>query len=259
MIAGTLCVAVAAVSQASAAAGGVVKVRLGGDRSETRIVIDLDRSATGKVVSDGAGDRRLVIALPGVGAVSGLQGGGQGLVGAWTVENSPTGARLKVDLAGDAVIKRRFLLPPADGATSYRYVIDLASGAAPQPQTPALRADGVTLISNPAPMRAPPLALKKIVVIDAGHGGKDPGAIGASGVEKEVTLAAAQALKARLERTGRYRVVMTRDSDVYVPLETRVPIARRAGADLFISLHADSGPTTQTRGASVYTLADRAV
>ncbi len=259
MIAGTLCVAVAAVSQASAAAGGVVKVRLGGDRSETRIVIDLDRSATGKVVSDGAGDRRLVIALPGVGAVSGLQGGGQGLVGAWTVENTPTGARLKVDLASDAVIKRRFLLPPADGATSYRYVIDLASGVAPQPQAPALRADGVTLISNPAPMRAPPLALKKIVVIDAGHGGKDPGAIGSSGVEKEVTLAAAQALKARLERTGRYRVVMTRDSDVYVPLENRVPIARRAGADLFISLHADSGPTTQTRGASVYTLADRAV
>lgn len=259
MIAGTLCVAVAAVSQASAAAGGVVKVRLGGDRSETRIVIDLDRSATGKVVSDGAGDRRLVIALPGVGAVSGLQGGGQGLVGAWTVENTPTGARLKVDLASDAVIKRRFLLPPADGATSYRYVIDLASGSAPQPKAPALRADGVTLISNPAPMRAPPLALKKIVVIDAGHGGKDPGAIGSSGAEKEVTLAAAQALKTRLERTGRYRVVMTRDSDVYVPLENRVPIARRAGADLFISLHADSGPTTQTRGASVYTLADRAV
>lgn len=259
LIAGTVCVAVAAVSQASAAAGGVIKVRLGGDRAETRIVIDLDRSATGKVLADGSGDRRMVISLPGVGAASGLQGGGQGLVGAWTVENTPGGARLKVDLSGDAVIKRRFLLPPADGATSYRYVIDLASGAAPRPQAPTVRADGVTLISNPAPMRAPPLALKKTIVIDAGHGGKDPGAIGATGVEKEVTLAAAQALKTRLERTGRYRVVMTRDSDVYVPLENRVPIARRAGADLFISLHADSGPTTQTRGASVYTLADRAV
>ncbi|OIQ67116.1 N-acetylmuramoyl-L-alanine amidase AmiC precursor [mine drainage metagenome] len=188
-----------------------------------------------------------------------MQGGGQGLVGAWMVDRTATGARLKVDLSGDAVIKRRFLLPPADGATTYRYVIDLASGGAPRSAPTATRADGVTLISQPLPMRAPPLALKKIVVIDAGHGGKDPGAIGANGYEKEVTLAAALALKARLERSGRYRVVMTRDSDVYVPLETRVPIARRAGADLFISLHADSGPNTDNRGASVYTLADRAV
>lgn len=259
LIAGTLCVAVAAVSQASAAGGGVLKVRLGGDRSETRIVIDLDRSASGKVIADGAEDHRFVLSLPGVNVDSALQGGGQGLVGAWVVDRTATGARLKVDLSGDAVIKRRFLLPPADGAANYRYVIDLASNVG-QPKAPSVtRPDGVTLISQPLPMRPPPLDLKKIVVIDAGHGGKDPGAIGATGYEKDVTLAAALALKARLERSGRYRVVMTRDSDVYVPLENRVPIARRAGADLFISLHADSGPNTETRGASVYTLADRAV
>ncbi len=252
--AGVCCLALAAVGQAKASGGGVLKVRLGGDQTETRIVIDLDRSASGKVASDGASDRRIVVNLPGVSADRTLQGGGQGLVKTWMIDGGPMGARLRIDLANDAVIKRRFLLPPADGAANYRYVIDIAA------TTPRAPGERVTLISNTAPaIRPAPLNLKKTVVIDAGHGGKDPGAIGSNGFEKEVTLAAALALKARLERTGRYRVVMTRSSDVYVPLETRVPIARKSGADLFISLHADSGPNTSTRGASVYTLADRAV
>jgi N-acetylmuramoyl-L-alanine amidase len=108
------------------------------------------------------------------------------------------------------------------------------------------------------PARESTLILKKVVVIDAGHGGNDPGARGAQGFEKDVNLAAAQALKARLERTGRYRVVMTREADVYVPLDSRVRIAQHAGADLFISLHADSGPDASLRGASVYTLSDKA-
>ena len=252
--AGVCCLAFAAVGQANASGGGVLKVRLGGDQTETRIVIDLDRSATAKVASDGQDDRRVVMNLPGVNVDRTLQGAGQGLVKTWMLDGGPMGARLRIDLASDAVIKRRFLLPPADGAANYRYVIDLAAA------TPgAANAGRVMMISAPAAIRPPPLSLKKTVVIDAGHGGKDPGAIGSSGYEKDVTLAAALALKSRLERIGRYRVVMTRSADVYVPLETRVPIARKSGADLFISLHADSGPTTNTRGASVYTLADRAV
>jgi len=105
----------------------------------------------------------------------------------------------------------------------------------------------------PAPRRAP-----KVVVIDAGHGGHDPGAQSSDANEKDITLAAARVLKARLERDGRYKVVMTRDGDVFIPLEDRVRIARRAGADLFISLHADSaGADPDTHGASVYTLSDR--
>ena len=102
-----------------------------------------------------------------------------------------------------------------------------------------------------------PLHLKKVIVIDAGHGGKDPGAKGADSREKDINLAAAKALKAKLERTGRYRVVMTRDSDTFVPLETRVEIARKADADLFISLHSDSGSDPSVRGATVYTLSDK--
>jgi len=96
-----------------------------------------------------------------------------------------------------------------------------------------------------------------VIVIDAGHGGKDPGAAGAASCEKQITLLAALALEARLERTGRYQVVLTRTSDAFVPLEARVQTARRAGADLFISLHADSDPDPGTRGASVYTLSER--
>jgi N-acetylmuramoyl-L-alanine amidase len=103
-----------------------------------------------------------------------------------------------------------------------------------------------------------PVSLKKVIVIDPGHGGHDPGALGAQGYEKDVNLAAALALRERLERSSRYRVVLTREDDTYVPLDQRVRIAQQAGADLFISLHSDSGPDATVRGASVYTLSDKA-
>ncbi|MFC3080265.1 N-acetylmuramoyl-L-alanine amidase [Phenylobacterium terrae] len=240
-----------AASHAAADPGGVKKVRVGGSAAETRIVIDLDSSASGRVSSDGSGDRRVVVALPGVSVDQPLQGGRYGLVKSWVLDESGGAARLRLDLAADATIKRRFLLPPADGIAHYRYVIDLAAA------NPAA-AKSAQLTSRPTQVRAAPLRLKKVVVIDAGHGGKDPGAQGQKSVEKDLTLAAAQALKARLERDGRYKVVMTRASDQYVPLESRVQIARRADADLFISLHADAGAEDGLRGASVYTLSDKA-
>lgn len=113
--------------------------------------------------------------------------------------------------------------------------------------------------ATPVKRTVPPVVQPgpKIVVIDAGHGGHDPGARGAEHWEKDINLGAALALKARLERSGDYKVVMTRDSDVFIPLDQRVQIARRANADLFISLHSDSGMNDQTRGASVYTLSDK--
>ena len=98
-----------------------------------------------------------------------------------------------------------------------------------------------------------------VVAIDPGHGGVDPGTRGRSGVyEKRITLAAARELARQLTATGRYRVVFTRDRDVFVPLPTRVAIARKAGASLFISLHADSIADRKVRGASVYTLSENA-
>jgi N-acetylmuramoyl-L-alanine amidase len=241
--------AVVAASHAATVAADLLRVRLGGDASQTRIVIDLDHAATGRVLADGA-DGRIVLVLQGV-STQAAQGAGAGLVKAWVADEASGGARLRIDLAADARIKRRFLLPPADGVDHYRYVVDVA------PADPnAVRLTSIAP-SRPVKLRAP-LPLKKVVVIDAGHGGHDPGAHGAAGLEKDINLAAAQALKARLEGTGRYKVVMTRDADVYVPLEDRVRVAQRADADLFISLHSDSGPDAGLRGASVYTLSDKA-
>ncbi|MCB9978673.1 MAG: N-acetylmuramoyl-L-alanine amidase [Rhodospirillales bacterium] len=100
---------------------------------------------------------------------------------------------------------------------------------------------------------------KPMIVIDPGHGGVDPGAIGANGVfEKNVTLAIARELHDQLIRTGRYRVKLTRDSDVYLRLPARVAFARKHGADLFISIHADSTDRSDVRGASIYTLSEKA-
>ena len=95
------------------------------------------------------------------------------------------------------------------------------------------------------------------MIIDAGHGGVDPGTISADGkYEKHVTLRAAEALKRELEATGRYRVVLTRDRDIFIPLGRRVEIGRQAGGDLFVSLHADSIKNRGIRGATVYTLSE---
>jgi N-acetylmuramoyl-L-alanine amidase len=115
----------------------------------------------------------------------------------------------------------------------------LTSGAAKQPETEAKRG-------------------KPLIIIDPGHGGIDPGAVGENLTEKELTLAVAKALKKELEATGKFRVALTRGKDVYVPLRERFGLAREKGADLFISLHADSHNDPLTRGASVYTLSEKA-
>jgi N-acetylmuramoyl-L-alanine amidase len=97
------------------------------------------------------------------------------------------------------------------------------------------------------------------IVLDPGHGGKDPGAIGANGtMEKDVNLQMAKQLKALLEANGRYKVVLTRTDDRLLPLRQRIDIARAAKADLFISMHADHNEKTDLRGASVYTLSETA-
>jgi N-acetylmuramoyl-L-alanine amidase len=98
-----------------------------------------------------------------------------------------------------------------------------------------------------------------LVMLDPGHGGKDPGAIGLSGTyEKQVSLATAFELKRQLEAGGRYRVALTRARDVFVPLDDRVAKAQASGAALFVSMHADALSDHAVRGASVYTLANTA-
>jgi N-acetylmuramoyl-L-alanine amidase len=228
------------------AQGDVLAVRFGADGDRTRVVIDLDKSAQGRVI-DAGGEGRVVLALNGVAPGRGLNGGGSGLVRSYEVTSSGGSSRVQLELARGSEIERRFLLPPGDGVGHYRYVVDLkATGAAARASTPA-----------PRPSAPPRRAERPLIVIDAGHGGNDPGASGAGAQEKQVTLAAALALKAELEKNGRYRVRLTRSDDRYVDLYRRVSIARQSDADLFISLHADAGADPALRGASVYTLSEQ--
>ncbi len=237
--------AIAGHGRATGVTGDVRGIRFGGDAERTRVVIDLDRSARGEVIEPGDGGR-LVLTLAGVGAGRGVDGSGSGLVRDWRVSSAGTASRVQLGLARTARIERRFLLPPGDGVAHYRYVIDIASTGG-----------AVTAPSRQAPRTPPRRAERPLVVIDAGHGGHDPGATGQQRTESEITLAAALALRDELNRTGRYRVLLTRDTNVYVALNRRVQIARQADADLFISLHADAGADPATRGASVYTLSEQ--
>lgn len=105
--------------------------------------------------------------------------------------------------------------------------------------------------------RKPTKSLNYIIAIDAGHGGKDPGAIGPKGTrEKDVTLAIARKLKTRIDKEPNMRAVLIRNGDYFLPLEKRRAKARQANADLFISVHADAVPRLQARGSSVYALSE---
>jgi N-acetylmuramoyl-L-alanine amidase len=145
--------------------------------------------------------------------------------------------------------RRRFLLNAllASGALlasdSARAETWLAA-AKKQPDKPALK---------------PPAPPRHVIALDPGHGGKDPGAIGRRGTyEKEITVLVATDLARRLEATGRYKVLMTRRADLFLPLDDRVRLAQRADSVLFMSLHADSAPSQDARGLSVYTLSNKA-
>ena len=280
MLAGFVAVAAASHSQTSV---GVLKVRLGGDARQTRVVIELDRPTRGRLITDGdaaaaSGQPKVVLALAHMDVSGDMEGDGAGLVRSWSVNEAAGAAQVRLNLVRSAVVRRRFLLPPGDGLPVYRYVIDIGeaggaetggaeTGRAETGGTVAARSGAARSGAPRAPVRIslpvqPLEPARKVIVIDAGHGGKDPGAAGPetggeSAHEKDITLAAARALRDRLERTGRYKVVMTRDTDDYIPLETRVMLTRRANADLFISLHADSGADPGLRGATVYTLSEQ--
>jgi N-acetylmuramoyl-L-alanine amidase len=249
----------AAPVYAKAPSGDVVKVRLGGSGSTTRIVIELDKSVAAQLVAGADDTKKTVISLPDVQLDQSMGGAGQGVISDWKLESQLGAVRLKLNYKTGARIYRRFLLPPADGISTYRYVIDVVPNdvkteavpvAATVVTTPTAQVDAI-LAQAPA-ARSP----KKIIVVDAGHGGKDPGAKGSYSWEKDANLAAAKALRDALEKTGRYKVIMTRDTDSFVDLAARVRIARSANADLFISLHSDSGTNSETTGASIYTLSD---
>ena len=174
---------------------------------------------------------------------------------------APGRSRLVLDVGQPVAVRKAFLLEPS-GPHGFRFVLDLEPTDAAKfaaalrdraPEPDATKTE--TPVAKPA-RRADE---RPLVAIDAGHGGVDPGAIGASGThEKRITLAFAQELKRQLDATGRLRTMLTREEDIFIRLRDRIAIARRAGADMFVSLHADSLDNRRARGASVYTLSDRA-
>ncbi len=171
-------------------------------------------------------------------------------------------ARIVLEFNRGIIIKRSFILAPQSGF-QWRLVIDLELMAKMdelKQVTPEWYDNSVTEEKKPSkqPTQTPPKT-KPLIVLDPGHGGKDPGAIGVSGVyEKHLTLAMVKQLRNLLEKTGRYRVKLTRETDIFISLYARRRFARSVNADLFISIHADSVKKPQTRGLSVYTLSEKA-
>jgi len=171
---------------------------------------------------------------------------------------APGKSRIVIDLAEPARVARAVVEADKDGAA--HLILDLA-----RVDRAAFLADARQSASfEPAALPAIPVAAappgKPVVVLDAGHGGLDDGAHSPGGaLEKDIVLEFVHALAARLEKTGHYKIVMTRDSDVFVPLADRVKIAQDAGASLFISIHADMlAEEPQVSGATVYTVSDQA-
>ncbi len=157
--------------------------------------------------------------------------------------------RIVLDLAAPMQVNS-FLLPPQDGQ-GHRLVLDLSSASQAPRQIAAQPQPLVAPVDKAHPKR------DIIVVVDPGHGGKDPGAIGSKGQrEKDVVLSIAQLLAKRLKREKGFDVKLVRNDDFFVPLRRRVDIARQHKADMFISVHADAAPRLTASGASVYALSE---
>ncbi|MDP6786978.1 MAG: N-acetylmuramoyl-L-alanine amidase [Rhodospirillales bacterium] len=267
---------------ASAEAIVVTDVRVGQHGDVTRFVLDFTHKVEFTLFTLAEPDR-LIIDLPEVG---------------WRLPPRPlprrTGvlktlryglfkpglSRVVVDLTRPVAARRAYLMDP-EGGRGYRLILDLVPATraaflavgkvAPAPGTAGVQAsptgtprrDVVATARRPlfpTPPRKPEMGgVKRVIAIDPGHGGVDPGTVGRSGIyEKDITLSMAREIRDRLQATGRYKVVLTRDRDVFVRLRDRIAVSREAGAELFISIHADAIKNSKIRGLSVYTLSEKA-
>jgi N-acetylmuramoyl-L-alanine amidase len=172
---------------------------------------------------------------------------------------TPERSRIVIDLSQPAIVARAEVRNRRGGFGELVIELKRVSRAeflTAARESSSKRPEAIASVVEPAP---PAGDSRQVVVIDPGHGGVDPGAVVTSIAEKSVVLAFGQALRDTLAATGRYRVVMTRDDDRFVPLGERVRMARAAGANLFVSIHADSVTQAQeVRGATVYTGSERA-
>ena len=284
-----------AVSEAPSGPVVVKAIRLGEDaKGQTRLVLDVEGRPTYTLTARGEVDPEIIVDLEGVdfkiAGGSSAQSEAAGIVdGKGHITRVSFGPRrLRISLRRHALPTRDFVLPPSGTIRHHRLVIDLdevdtgefAAAIADSP-TQALGDPGPMVLARRKPVPPPTLKplpdpsiiapvqvslrlpepdqerTRPMIVLDPGHGGYEPGAIGvAKTKEKDVTLAYARDLKKVLERRG-YDVRLTRSDDSYVMHNDRIQLARGQGADLFMSIHADSHEDRSLRGASVYTLSER--
>ncbi len=274
----------AAVPKAAAVANfaTVSDARLAGDARQTRFVLDLDRTLPFRAFAL-ADPYRVILDIPEVNfkLAAGTGAAGRGLVKAFRYGLvMPGGSRIVFDLTGPAKIAKSYVLEAANDQPP-RLVIELeevdrtafVQSLAPESRPelrPAIADAHAAVVQVPVqvPVEAPSAAKaapvadsRPLIVIDPGHGGVDNGTqAGGDVMEKTLVLGFGLALRDRIEKSGKYRVVMTRTDDTFVPLNDRVKVARSQSAALFVSIHADALPRREgdAQGATVYTLSDKA-
>ncbi len=245
--------------------------RLGGDAQRTRFVTVLSKKVK-FAIRTLADPYRVVIDLSDVklNLPSGRGKESKGLVKGYRYGRvEPYGVRIILDVKAPVLIDKASIWPARDGYPP-RLVVELTrtdrrtflakQRTSLKSRTAALKK--TQRASRPKPKRSKSGKSKRVIVIDPGHGGIDPGAISKSGLkEKDMVFAFSRALRDKLKKSGRYHVVMTRSVDSYISLRKRVDFGRQKNADLFISLHADSLSGRYAKsvaGATVYTLSEQA-
>ena len=246
------------------AATQVKSVRLWRAPDNTRLVFDLSGPVQHSVFTLQSPDR-LVIDINGatLGAPLNLPTANTPITSVRSAQRTPTDLRVVIDLK-KAVTPKSFTLAP-NQQYGNRLVVDLfdspadAEPAPPQPAVATTPAVPVTPTQPSIKLSPVPNGKRDIVIaIDAGHGGEDPGASGSRGQhEKDVVLAIAKELQRQINSEKGFRAELTRTGDYFIPLRGRTEIARKKGADLFVSIHADAAPSAAAFGASVFALSER--
>jgi N-acetylmuramoyl-L-alanine amidase len=250
-------------------------VRLAGDAKQTRFILDLDKTIEFRAFPL-ADPYRVVVDIPQVSfqLPEGIGATGRGLIKAFRYGLvMPGGSRIVFDLTGPARIANSYVLDAANGqpprlvleleeVDRTAFVQSLAAENRPElrPTVAVAETSAVTAPAPVAPKPATPGDARPVIVIDPGHGGIDNGTQSSGESEKNLVLGFGLALRDRIEKSGKYRVVMTRTDDTFIPLGDRVKIARNQSAALFVSIHADALPRREgdAQGATIYTLSDKA-
>jgi N-acetylmuramoyl-L-alanine amidase len=247
--------------------------RLAGDAKQTRFVLDLDRTIPFRAFAL-ADPYRVVVDIPQVSfqLAAGTGTAGRGLIKAFRYGLvMPGGSRIVFDLTGPAKIANSYVLEAANGQPPRlvleleeidrtSFVQSLAAENRPELRPAIAEATDIAAAAAAAPKPVAPPDPRPVVVIDPGHGGIDNGTLAGGESEKSLVLGFGLALRDRIEKGGKYRVVMTRTDDTFIPLADRVKIARNQSAALFVSIHADALPRREgdAQGATIYTLSDKA-